>query len=592
MQSSTCFGCRILVRTRFHQRLLALQNGRRRLSSTRLSTQPVDGLSTYWETTAPTKNNLTAASHFFQHHRPYREWTDNQWVFTTDKNQKGRSAEVPEVVFLGRSNAGKSTLINALVLSDLNRVSQTPGMTEVMAAWGLAARDRDGGAIKGWDGDVFPKLTLVDMPGYGFGSKTEWGTKIVSYLNDRRTLRRAFLLVDSMHGIMASDFHMLEIFNKLGVSYQIVATKCDRLQSASNPIAVEEGLQRLQDQVRQKQSPLMLGEIIATSDLKDVGSSSRHLGPGVKNLQWAVLKAANLTDFAMRKAQEHKIVEAPAPAPKPQVTRTPPTITSSTQPQPHLSLEEFMREILGTNDKPKNSTPKLAPNIPKPEPRSLSAATAYEPVRPSSSPPPPKTDGVSSSAMSNARQRKSMSSGFDEFASMFDESSSSPLRFHATRKPSEVQSKLGAQSRASPPRPPRPPYSSPSPSRSLLSSLSSPPSSRLETRTSPNTSTSTLAGKGVSRGFDAFEQMFAAEDPKTATKVARGPRPAGQGTGKSARRRAKKAATKAADNAMPSVRSTGIQMPPAIVGKGVSRGLDAFESMFAETAPVKQKRRR
>ena len=82
-------------------------------------------------------------------------------------------------------------MINALTGVDLNRVGKKPGMTETMAAWGLAATGRIRGARKGWDGDVTPKVTLVDMPGYGHGSRSEWGDDIVQYLDSRRKLAQS-----------------------------------------------------------------------------------------------------------------------------------------------------------------------------------------------------------------------------------------------------------------------------------------------------------------------------------------------------------------------------------------------------------------
>lgn len=126
-----------------------------------------------------------------------------------------------EVAFAGRSNVGKSSLINALVgQKALARTSNTPGRTRELNFFSADAG-----------------LTIVDMPGYGYARapKTEvaaWTELVFAYLRGRQNLRRVYLLVDSRHGVKDSDLEALEAVGKAGVSCQIVLTKIDKLKPA------------------------------------------------------------------------------------------------------------------------------------------------------------------------------------------------------------------------------------------------------------------------------------------------------------------------------------------------------------------------
>jgi GTP-binding protein len=140
------------------------------------------------------------------------------------------SSHLPEVAFLGRSNVGKSSLINALVRhSKLARVSNTPGRTRQINLF------RIGG-----------QLMLADLPGYGFArvSKAEsllWNDLIRDYLHSRKNLRRVMLLIDARRGMMQSDEAVLTLLDGAAVAHQVVLTKsdligrneCDRLAAAT-----------------------------------------------------------------------------------------------------------------------------------------------------------------------------------------------------------------------------------------------------------------------------------------------------------------------------------------------------------------------
>lgn len=127
-------------------------------------------------------------------------------------------ADLPEICFAGRSNVGKSSLINALTgRSTLARTSQTPGRTQQLNFFNLAGR-----------------LVLVDMPGYGYAKVSKersaaWTDFIRQYLKGRVPLKRALVLVDARHGLKESDLDMMKMMDQAAVAYQIVLTKADKL---------------------------------------------------------------------------------------------------------------------------------------------------------------------------------------------------------------------------------------------------------------------------------------------------------------------------------------------------------------------------
>ncbi len=128
-------------------------------------------------------------------------------------------ADMPEIAFVGRSNVGKSSLINALTgRKALARTSNTPGRTQQINFFRLQ-----------------DALMLADLPGYGYAraSKSEikrWTALIFDYLRGRPSLRRVCLLIDARHGIKPADTDVMNDLDASAVSYQIVLTKCDKVK--------------------------------------------------------------------------------------------------------------------------------------------------------------------------------------------------------------------------------------------------------------------------------------------------------------------------------------------------------------------------
>ena len=159
-----------------------------------------------------------------------------------------------EVCFAGRSNVGKSSLINALTSRrGLARASNTPGRTQEINFF-----------------TVGDEHYLVDLPGYGFANapvavKEKWQALLKDYLSGRASLRRAFLLIDHRHGVKPVDAEIMELLDRAAVPFQTVLTKADKVKAADRP--------KILAQVRNALSkhPAAFPEIVVTSSEKGDG---------------------------------------------------------------------------------------------------------------------------------------------------------------------------------------------------------------------------------------------------------------------------------------------------------------------------------
>jgi GTP-binding protein len=162
--------------------------------------------------------------------------------------------DLPEVAFAGRSNVGKSSLINALVgMKKLARASNEPGRTREVNFFVLDGR-----------------LRLVDLPGYGWAKASKSTVKQFQsvgrdYLRGRPNLKRAYLLIDARHGLKDVDLEPMDAFDKAAVSYQIVLTKADKLK----PSEVEAVTAKTQAAIARR--PAAVPRVLATSSEKGFG---------------------------------------------------------------------------------------------------------------------------------------------------------------------------------------------------------------------------------------------------------------------------------------------------------------------------------
>ena len=185
------------------------------------------------------------------------------FIWAADKIDGLPPVALPEIAFAGRSNVGKSSLINAVTgRNALARTSHTPGRTQQLNFFDVAGRFR-----------------LVDMPGYGFAvvskeKRANWTQLIQDYLRGRASLARVYVLIDSRHGLKELDLEILTMLDRSAVSYQIVLTKVDQLK----PAAREQRLAEVREQIARR-----------VAAYPEVLMTSSEAGDGIGEFRAAIL---------------------------------------------------------------------------------------------------------------------------------------------------------------------------------------------------------------------------------------------------------------------------------------------------------------
>ncbi|KAG0644951.1 Methylthioribulose-1-phosphate deHydratase [Hyphodiscus hymeniophilus] len=246
---------------------------------------PPSSLSYHWDTLPPTSEQLAHATKFFQVQPP-------EFLWSAPKFHSMSFGDSPEVCFLGRSNVGKSSLLNVILGRQMAHTSSKRGRTKMMNAFSVGGPSNHGKN----------RLVVLDMPGYGKGGRAEWGEEVLKYLGKRKQLTRAFLLVDAEHGVKESDLQLLSLFKQEEIPYQAILSKVDKILFPGSRLPSEGALEarfsdlrRTMEKVKEAVQPNTeddggaVGEVIACSSEKFEGKRL-----GIDAVRFAMLQAAGL----------------------------------------------------------------------------------------------------------------------------------------------------------------------------------------------------------------------------------------------------------------------------------------------------------
>ncbi|RKF82515.1 putative GTP-binding protein EngB [Golovinomyces cichoracearum] len=250
-------------------------------------------LSCHWGTVPPTPFQLRKAAEFFQNSKAKFLWSAEKFREMPFGEDFGES---PEVCFLGRSNVGKSSLLNTLLCQRIAFTSSKPGRTKLMSAFAVESKSENR-----LDQLQKNKLIVLDVPGYGKGGRADVGYQVIQYLEKRRQLKRVFLLVETEHGVKSNDKKMIELCRQIGVPFQVILSKVDKVISPTiTPDTFKAG--RLEKTIEEVKNALgvkrksitavgpAIGEIIPFSSTKWMNGKRI----GINEVRFAILRATEL----------------------------------------------------------------------------------------------------------------------------------------------------------------------------------------------------------------------------------------------------------------------------------------------------------
>ncbi|KAK9353546.1 P-loop containing nucleoside triphosphate hydrolase protein [Lipomyces doorenjongii] len=218
---------------------------------------------------SPTLNDLALAKRFFDESLTYH-------AGSPPLHDAAFDTTIPQVAFAGRTNAGKSSLLKALIPEmKLIKPSKKPGFTRKIYCYGIGSKPGR-------------ELIMSDLPGYGYGSTTEQGDVILEYLRTAASLKMVYILMDSRVLEMPSDKQVIALLDTYGIPWQIIGTKFDRAKSG-DPAHVLDMLMRFSKASRKgamgASETFYKDEIIVTSDKTMVG---------INELKWSIMRHSGL----------------------------------------------------------------------------------------------------------------------------------------------------------------------------------------------------------------------------------------------------------------------------------------------------------